>query len=242
MECFIMQQKNINKADDFVMKEKNAVAIISGGMDSITLLHYLIKKEKLNVSPITFLYGQKHSKEVSCAKEQALLLGCTDHLVLDLTLFKPLFAKSALISSDLPIPDIQEVMGDPQPATYVPNRNMIFLALAMAYAETCEANEVYYGAQKHDIYGYWDTTPQFLASLNQIYQLNRKSVISIQAPFVNYSKTDVLKLGVELGVDYGQTWSCYKGDEFSCGTCPTCAERLKAFANLNMPDPLTYAK
>lgn len=223
------------------MKKGNAVAIISGGMDSVTLLHYLVKRENLKVSPITFLYGQKHSKEVAFAQKQALSLGCSDHLVLDLELLKPLFAMSALVSSDLNIPDIKDVMGDPQPATYVPNRNMLFLALAVAYAETSNATDIYYGAQKHDIYGYWDTTPEFLERLNQVYQLNRKSPISILAPFVNYSKTDVLKLGLELGVDFSDTWSCYKGDELACGSCPTCAERLKAFANLNIRDPLKYS-
>lgn len=223
------------------MKEKNAVAIISGGMDSITLLHHLVKKEKIKVIPITFLYGQKHAKEVSYAKQQATLLGCTDHLILDLALLQPLFAKSALVAANVNVPQIQDVIGDPQPASYVPNRNMIFLALAVAYAETCGVTDVYYGAQKHDAYGYWDTTSQFLDSLNQVYQLNRKSVMQVQAPFIHYSKTDILKLGLELGVDYSQTWSCYNGNDLACGHCPTCAERLKAFADLNIQDPLAYA-
>ncbi|MDQ7089761.1 MAG: 7-cyano-7-deazaguanine synthase QueC [Methylococcales bacterium] len=218
----------------------DAVAIISGGMDSITLLHNLVKNKKLTVAPITFIYGQKHNKEVEYAKEQALLLGCTQHLVLDLLLLQPLFAKSALIAEEIDIPDAIEVMGDPQPPTYVPNRNMIFLALAAAYAETCDVSDVYYGAQRHDIYGYWDTTPQFLERLNQVYALNRKTPIQIKAPYIDYSKTDILKQGLELEVDYSKTWSCYKGGELSCGRCPTCAERLKAFADLNISDPLVY--
>ncbi len=219
----------------------DAVVIVSGGMDSVTLLHHLVKRKKIRPAIITFMYGQKHDKEVEYAKENASLLGCPAHLILDLSLLQPLFAKSALISPDIDVPDIADVMGDPQPPTYVPNRNMIFLALAAAYAETNEATDVYYGAQQHDIYGYWDTTPQFLDSLNQIFSLNRKTPIQIRAPFVGYSKTDILKLGMELGVDYGRTWSCYEGHEVACGRCPTCAERLKAFADVGESDPLPYA-
>jgi len=138
------------------------------------------------------------------------------------------------------VPDVAAVMGDPQPPTYVPNRNMIFLALAAAYAETNDVADIYYGAQSHDMYGYWDTTPEFLAQLNQVYGLNRKTAVQIKAPLVNHSKTDILRLGLELEVDYAQTWSCYEGQETACGRCPTCAERLKAFANVGLVDPLPY--
>ncbi len=220
----------------------DCVAIVSGGMDSVTLLHYLVKREKLEPAVITFIYGQKHEREIACARSQTAALGCQDHLILDLSLLRPLFATSALVSDLIQVPDVEDVLGDPQPPTYVPNRNMIFLALAAAYAETNQVSEVYYGAQAHDMYGYWDTTPDFLETLNQVYGLNRKTTIQIKAPLVNYTKTDILRLGLELGVDYGQTWSCYEGKETACGRCPTCAERLQAFANLDMTDPLPYDK
>jgi len=218
----------------------DSVAIVSGGMDSVTLLHYLVKREKRQPAVITFAYGQKHDKEVALAQAQATLLGCEEHLVLDLGLLRPLFAHSALVDKDTAVPDILDVMGDPQPATYVPNRNMIFLALAAAYAETNDVSDIFYGAQRHDIYGYWDTTPQFLASLNEVYSLNRKTPIQIQAPFVQFSKADILRLGLEMDVDYAQTWSCYEGKEAACGRCPTCAERLQAFAEVGVADPLPY--
>lgn len=219
----------------------DSVAIVSGGMDSVTLLHRLVKIEKLSPAVITFAYGQKHGKEIEFAKIQAQQVGCTHHLILDLSLLQPLFASSALVSDKLDVPDMDAVMGDPQPPTYVPNRNMIFLALAAAYAETSGAADVYYGAQSHDMYGYWDTTPEFLRQLNQVYGLNRKTPIHVKAPLVNYSKTDILRLGLELGVDYAQTWSCYRGGEAACGRCPTCAERLQAFVTVGIPDPLPYA-
>jgi 7-cyano-7-deazaguanine synthase len=218
----------------------DSVAIVSGGMDSVTMLHQMVKVERLQPAVITFIYGQKHDKEIAYAKVQAELLGCTDHLVLDLSLLRPLFAGSALVSDELDVPHVDTVMGDPQPATYVPNRNMIFLALAAAYAETNGVTDVYYGAQSHDMYGYWDTTAEFLGQLNQVYGLNRKQAIQIKAPLVNYSKTDILRLGLELEVDYGQTWSCYEGQEVACSRCPTCAERLKAFENVGIVDPLPY--
>jgi len=219
----------------------DSVAIVSGGMDSVTLLHHLIKVEKRSPAVITFGYGQKHDREIEYAKTQAALLGCENHLVLDLALLRPLFANSALVSRETAVPDIMDVLGDPQPTTYVPNRNMIFLALAVAYAETQGVSNVFYGAQRHDIYGYWDTTPQFLEQLNRVYRLNRKTPVTIQAPFVQYSKTDILRHGLELEVDYRLTWSCYEGRDVACGHCPTCAERLKAFEEVGIPDPLPYA-
>ena len=219
----------------------DAVIIVSGGMDSVTLLHYLIKTKKVTPSVITFLYNQKHDKEVLCAKENAEMLHCKKHRILDISFLESLCSASSLVSPHIEIPDMKDVKDDPQPSTYVPNRNMIFLALAAAYAENCNVNVVYYGAQKHDEYGYWDTTPLFLEQLNQVYGLNRKTRVHIKAPFINYSKADILKLGMSLGVDYGKTWSCYKGEPIACGSCPTCAERLNAFSDCGIKDPLTYS-
>ena len=218
----------------------DCMAIVSGGMDSVTMLHQLVKVEGRQPAVITFRYGQKHDKEIRFAQVQALLLGCDQHLVLDLSHLRPLFAHSALVDRDVPVPDATVVRGDPQPPTYVPNRNMIFLALAAAYAETHDVTDIYYGAQSHDLYGYWDTTPEFVARLKKVYNLNRQTPIEIKAPLVNCSKSDILRLGLELGVNYAQTWSCYEGDEVACGRCPTCVERLQAFAALGMVDPLPY--
>ncbi len=220
----------------------DSVVIVSGGMDSVTLLHYMVKQERCDPAVMTFQYGQKHSREIECAKAQVALLGIKAHMMVDLRATQAIFESSALVNDALTIPDMQAVVGDNQPATYVPNRNMLFLAYAVAYAESLKVDRVYYGAQAHDLYGYWDTTPEFLERLNNVYSLNRKDAVRIEAPFVQYSKADVLRTGLALGVDYAQTWSCYAGREVACGKCPTCAERLKAFQEVGMSDPISYVR
>jgi 7-cyano-7-deazaguanine synthase len=217
----------------------DSIAIISGGMDSVTLLHFLVKRQGCHPAVLTFTYGQKHSKELACAQYQADLLGCDLHLV-DLSALVPAFESSALVSQAIVIPTIATVQGDPQPPTYVPNRNMIFLSIAAAYAETVGVDKVYYGAQSHDLYGYWDTTPEFVERLNAVFQLNRKTPVQVSAPLVHHFKAEVLRLGLELRVDYSMTWSCYAGGEKACGTCPTCAERVQAFREVGIPDPVPY--
>lgn len=215
------------------------IVIVSGGLDSVTLLHYVCKQEQQPVLALTFDYGQKQRKEIAFAKHHAHLLHCP-HEIIDLAPLAAAFQHSALVTSDVMIPDVTTTMGDPQPPTYVPNRNMIFLSVAAAYAESLEVQDVYYGAQRHDAFGYWDTTPQFLDRLNLVFSLNRKAPIQIKAPFLKNSKADTLTLGLTLGVDYGQTWSCYEGDDRACGRCMPCAERLQAFEQVGRTDPLPY--
>jgi 7-cyano-7-deazaguanine synthase len=220
----------------------DSVVIVSGGMDSVTLLHYLVKEAGRIPAVITFRYGQKHDKEIAFAESHTAELGCQEHLILNLMPIRAVFAGSALTSADVIMPTAEDVVGNPQPPTYVPNRNMIFLALSAAFAESQGVSDIYYGAQRHDMYGYWDTTPQFLAQLNNVYGLNRKTPIEIHAPFVELSKAQIVRKGLALGVDYGRTWSCYEGKEAACGRCPTCAERLAAFEELGLADPAPYLR
>ena len=217
----------------------DCVTIVSGGMDSITLLYHLIYNEKRTPAVISFQYGQKHAKELTYARTHADRLKCP-YQQLDISAFATIFRGSALVDSAVDVPDMGDVVGDAQPVTYVPNRNMIFLALAVAFAESLGVTDIYYGAQQHDMYGYWDTTIEFLNKLNTVYALNRKGAVKIQAPFVNLSKSDILQIGLPLSVDYAQTWSCYRGDTVACGICPTCAERLAAFEAIGMSDPIPY--
>jgi 7-cyano-7-deazaguanine synthase len=223
------------------MPAADCVVIVSGGMDSVTLLHELVKRQRRHPAVISFSYGQKHRRELNCAREQVRRLGPLPHLILDLGSMSPLFGQSALVGAAIPIPDLAQVEGDPQPPTYVPNRNMIFLSLAAAYAETTGIGDIFYGAQRHDLYGYWDTTAAFLSRINQLFALNRANPVRVLAPFVHKSKADILRLGLSLQVDYAFTWSCYGGEELACGRCPTCAERLAAFTEVDLPDPVPYA-
>ncbi len=218
----------------------DCIAIVSGGMDSVTMLHYLVKQKQKSPAVLTFTYGQKHSKEIDFAKYQVELLTLKQHQIVDLSILSAAFASSSLVSSAVEIPNIDAVKGDPQPSTYVPNRNMIFLAIAAAFAETLSLTDIFYGAQAHDLYGYWDTTPDFLQRINDLLTLNRKTIIRISAPLVHLTKTEVLKLGIELDVDYSKTWSCYEGNELACGKCPTCAERMNAFQQVGRNDPIKY--
>jgi 7-cyano-7-deazaguanine synthase len=220
----------------------NSVVVVSGGLDSVTLLHHIVKGLNESVAVISFDYGQRHAlRELEYANYNTTLLsGVKEHKIVD---FKEIanftFGNSAL-TSNIEVPKIETVLGDPQPITYVPNRNMIFLSIALGYAESLGAKKVYYGAQKHDIYGYWDTTLEFLEAINSVVSLNRKNRIVIEAPFVDFSKGQIVKRGLELEVDYSKTWSCYNGRLFACGICSTCVERLKAFSDNNIIDPLIY--
>jgi 7-cyano-7-deazaguanine synthase len=216
--------------------------VISGGLDSTTLLHYVVKRLRLLDAPVfalTFDYGQTLEREIECAKYQCEMLN-VPHSVIDLRpLAQQLFSSSALLGG-VGIPNVEQVMGDPQPVTYVPNRNTIFTEIATAFAENHNCNTVYLGVQRHDLYGYWDTTPQWVKAINGLHGLNRKNPIALSAPFVNYTKAAELELGMKLGIDYSATWSCYKGGDRACGVCATCAERIAAFKAMELVDPVAY--
>lgn len=218
----------------------DCIVVVSGGMDSVTLLYYLVKRKRRLPALLTFIYGQKHDREVECARHHACRLGCKDHRLLDLSPLAPAFARSSLVAGGPAVPDLEAVLEDPQPSTYVSNRNMVFLSIAAAYAETRGVDEVYYGAQRHDLPGYWDATPNFVDQMNAVLRLNRKNTVQIRAPFAFNSKADIVRLGFELGVDFGTTWSCFRGQEVACGRCAACVERLRAFEEMGLVDSLPY--
>ncbi len=211
-----------------------AVILLSGGLDSSTLLHYVRRTLGCRqLHALTFRYGQKHAREIECAAWQARAAAVAEHRVLDLPLLGEIAAgASALTDVRLPVPDLAALSPEQreQPPTYVPNRNMILLSLAAAYAEAQGIADVFYGAQAQDSYGYWDCTPEFLERMNAALALNRRPAVRLHAPFIRMRKGEILALGRELGVDYARTWSCYRGLERECGACPACVERRAAFA------------
>ena len=223
---------------------KPAVVLLSGGLDSSVLLHHVIRTlGRAPVHALTFNYGQRHAKELDCARTQAAATGTVQHAIIDISFLGDLLkGASALLTGGAPIPDL-EVLTEAertQPPTYVPNRNMMLLSMAAAYAEANGIQEVFYGAQAQDEYGYWDCTRDFIQRLNDTLALNRKDAITVHAPFAEHPKAETVRCGLELGVDFAHTWSCYRGDDKPCGTCPTCVERQNAFDANSAPDPLTY--
>ena len=219
-----------------------AVVLLSGGMDSTVLLHHVAKD--LGVGPLhvlAFNYGQRHVRELACAEMQAGLAGAESFRVVDMRFVGEMVAAgTTLVTGGGEVPDLADLDDTElaQPPTYVPNRNMMLLSLAAAYAEAQGVRDVYYGAQAHDEYGYWDCTADFLERVNAVLALNRGEAVRVHAPFVGETKSCLVTRGVALGVEFGRTWSCYRGGESPCGTCPTCVERAKAFAEAGVVDPL----
>lgn len=222
-----------------------AVVLLSGGMDSSTLLHYVAKRlDRTPLYALSFLYGQRHAKELDCARAQAETVGAAEHRVVDIAFLGDLLKGATALLEGVDVPDLEALDADQldQPPTYVPNRNMMLLSIAASYAEAKDAPTVFYGAQALDEYGYWDCTTDFVARLNHTLALNRRTSVAVEAPFARMKKSESLRIGLELGVDYAQTWSCYRGEDVACGTCPTCVERLNAFRDAGLDDPLPYAR
>ena len=221
-----------------------AVVLVSGGIDSVVLLHHVIRDLGRDpVYAVSFNYGQRHSRELECAQYQAKTAGAANHHVVDITFLRELLKDgSSLILGGAPVPNLADLSEQQleQPPTYVPNRNMMLLSIAAAYAEAQGIREVFYGAQAQDEYGYWDCTTVFLERMNHVLSLNRAEPVVIHAPFVSMKKAETVHLGAILGVDFARTWSCYRGGEKACGTCPTCIERLNAFSEAGLVDSLPY--
>jgi 7-cyano-7-deazaguanine synthase len=223
-------------------KKTGAVILLSGGMDSTVLLHHVARTQSPSpLISLSFNYGQRHTKELVEAEWQAARVGVDEHRVTPIEFIGELVsAGTTLVYGGAAVPDLDDVAKDAlsQPPTYVPNRNMMLLSIAAAFAEAQGIHDVYYGAQAHDEYGYWDCTAEFLERINHILSLNRRKAVTIHAPFVADKKASLVRMGMDLGVDFERTWSCYRGGDQPCGTCPTCVERRNAFAEAGFDDPL----
>lgn len=221
---------------------KKAVVLLSGGLDSTTAL-YLAKKEGFEVYAISFDYGQRHDKELECAKNISEAAGVADYLVVKMNMNA--WGGSALTDSKIEVPE-DNIESKEIPITYVPARNMIFLSLAASYAEVVGAQDIFIGVSEVDYSGYVDCRQEFLDSMEKAINLGtvcgaeQGKKIRIRAPFINMTKAEEIKLGIELGVDYGKTWSCYKGEEEACGVCDSCKLRLEAFEKAGYSDLLKY--
>ena len=219
---------------------KKGVIILSGGIDSVTLAHYL-KNQGYELYGLSFLYGQRHSIETTFAKYWGDKL-LKEHQVVDLSNIQSLISKGSLTGGkDVPEGFYSETI---QRQTIVPNRNMIMLSIATGYAVTKEVPEVFYAAHNSDYEVYTDCRKEFVKALDSaIYLGNLWTPVELKAPFIDYNKTKVVKTALDLKVDISKTWSCYQpvtradGTLRSCGKCSTCVELTEACLENNIKYP-----
>jgi 7-cyano-7-deazaguanine synthase len=224
-------------------RRRRAIVLLSGGLDSSTTLA-IARAEGFACHALTIDYGQRHRVELEAAARVARALGARAHLTVPLDL-RP-FGGSAL-TADIPVPrgrDPKEMTDIP--VTYVPARNTIFLALALAWAETLGAEDLFIGVNVYDYSGYPDCRPEFIEAFERMANLATKAGVEgrrrfrVHAPLIRLSKSEIVRRAVQLGVDPGLTWSCYDPqlDGRPCGTCDSCVLRAKGFAEAGAADPL----
>jgi len=219
---------------------RDAVVLLSGGLDSYTAAA-IAKSEGFSLNALTIVYGQRHAREVDAARAVAGDLGVARHQ--ELTVDLRAIGGSAL-TADIDVPKTGEVAAD-IPVTYVPARNTIFLSLALGWAETLGAHDIVIGVNALDYSGYPDCRPEFITAFERVANLGTRDGVQgapfrIHTPLISLGKADIIRRGVELGLDYGLTHSCYDphADGRPCGACDSCRLRAKGFREAGMPDPL----
>ncbi len=223
---------------------KNAVILLSGGLDSSTVLA-IAKDEGFNPYALSFRYGQRHLVELASAQRVAAALGVAEHVIADIDLRR--FGGSAL-TADLAVPKGRDpaALGEGIPITYVPARNTVFLSFALAWAEVLGAGDIFIGVNALDYSGYPDCRPEYIAAFERMANLataagvQGRQRLKIHAPLIDLTKAEIIRRGLALGVDYGLTSSCYDpgADGRPCGQCDSCQLRAKGFAQAGIADPL----
>ncbi|MCI0453586.1 MAG: 7-cyano-7-deazaguanine synthase QueC [Candidatus Dadabacteria bacterium] len=225
------------------MRQKRAVLSVSGGIDSATLVYKAVK-EGYETRALTFIYGQKHKKEIEYAKRICTGLNVI-HKVIDLSPLKEILSGSALTDSSVEVPEVPETSEyyETLSTTIVPNRNSIFLSIAIGYAVSIKADHVFFGAHLSDRGVYPDCRREFVEAFERAERLaNDNKQLVVAAPFIDMYKSQIIKLGTELGVPYKDTWSCYKGGKVHCGVCSSCRERKRGFEEAGAFDPTEYER
>jgi 7-cyano-7-deazaguanine synthase len=224
---------------------QKAVVLVSGGLDSATVLS-IVKDEGFVPAAITFRYGQRHGVELEAAGRVIDAAGVTDHIEVEIDLRR--IGGSAL-TADIDVPKARalEEMSDGIPVTYVPARNTVFLSFALAWAEVLEADHIYIGVNALDYSGYPDCRPEYIEAYGRMANLATKrgvegQELSIHTPLIGLTKAEIIARGIELGVDYGITRSCYDPSPAgeACGECDSCQLRLRGFNENGLVDPAPY--
>lgn len=216
---------------------------LSGGLDS-TVIYYFARSNGLDIQAIAYDYGQKHrDKELICAQKTIFRTKQENIKILDLTFFKDIVTTSALTNDKIDVAKAKDVLGDPQTVNYVPNRNMMMLSICTAYAESIGASVVFHGSALVDSQaGFWDGSKEFLEAINNVNKLNRRDRVEIRAPLILKSKAEIIQMGVDLGVDFSNTWTCYEGKDKACGECTACSSRVQGFLQTGYIDPVPYSR
>ena len=220
------------------------VVPISGGIDSTVLLHHAVKCGEYSegVYAISFDYGQRHRRELDYAKRTVQHLD-VPHKIIDLNFFRQVINSSSLTNDTIKVAKTRDVLGDAQTVNYVPFRNQMLLSICCAIAESVKADTVFHGAAQIDTQsGFWDGSKEFLSSINELTALNRKHRVKVEAPLIDLSKKEIIEWGIDIDVDFKNTWTCYEGEEKACGECTACSSRLKGFVDVGIRDPLDYSR
>ncbi|MCK4415664.1 MAG: 7-cyano-7-deazaguanine synthase QueC [Thermoplasmatales archaeon] len=223
---------------------KKAVCLISGGLDSC-VTSFIAKEQGYEIYAISFNYGQLHKKELDCSNKIAQAVGVENRIILDVDFQK--FGKSSLLNTssdsiqDHNLKDIAREI----PSTYVPARNTVFLSMALAYAESTDADAIFIGVNAVDYSGYPDCRPEYIQAYQKMADLATKKgiegrSIKIEAPLLQLTKSEIIKTGLKLNAPLADTWSCYRGEELACGRCDSCILRLKGFKDAGVEDPIQY--
>jgi len=229
------------------MQNKKVIVTLSGGMDSAVLL-YKAAEQYDEVHTVTFDYGQRHESREVGASEKQLLNASVDYpnvtftnKLLDVKYIKDIAPTSSLTNNDIETPNVKDIMGEAQPKSYVPFRNLMFISILASYAEAIKASEIWYGAAEADsLAGYWDGSAEFVDEMNKLTSLNREYKVTLVAPLIKMSKKDIILDGVSLGVNFKDTYTCYSG-EYPCDAeSASSSLRLKGFIDAKLKDPLLY--
>jgi 7-cyano-7-deazaguanine synthase len=224
---------------------KKAVVLVSGGLDSATVLA-IAKTAGYDCYAVSFDYGQRHSAELNAARRVAAEAGVAEHRIVTIDLSQ--FGGSALTDDSIDVPEANQDQSESDiPITYVPARNTVFLSLALAWSEVLGAQDIFLGVNAVDYSGYPDCRPAFIESFETMANLATRAGVeeqrlTVHAPLIDLTKAEIIQRGIELGLDYSLTVSCYQADDSgaACGVCDSCFLRQQGFVSASVPDPTRY--